>query len=597
MKRSLAALAFIFLSSVSLLVYAPSFGGKFVFDDVDLVVENPLVAKPDLVQIFSSDLYRHAPEVRSGYYRPLQTLSYAAERRVFGLDPRGYRVKSALLHGANAFLLFVLLSFLFGRPSAAFAAALLFLVSPLHAAAVAYVSGRAALDALFFSLASLVCFERFLREKRTGYYAAALVFALPAAFCRESALLLPLFALVVGFTASAAPRRAFFSAAGYLITAACYVVVRTAVIAGSGLEHSPAFLEGLAAAGRLTALFVLPADAHPMRTLAPGNGLAAWAAGFVFLTAAAVVTARVRRDRAAFFSAAWFAVALLPLPWLSGFFGGGRITAAEHWFYVAAPGLASFAALAFGGGPKRAVALAVLALAAYAPLASAASRAWTGNETLYRTVLSYEPANVKARLNLASLLRSEGRLEEAGRLLETVERAEAGSWDVELEAGQLALARGDRAAAKHRFERALALRPRSPQAFVSLGALAASEGNVAEARRLYDEALCAAPDYGTAEAALGELAFAKGDYAGAAQRYARAAERGSGNFALFLKWGTALGLLGRYEESIPPLESALRLEPESPETLKNLGASYANAGRSLDAERVWRKLEKKTTRA
>ncbi len=126
-----------------LLVYANSFPGAFIFDDIHIVQNNPLVKDLDVVTIFRSD-YWHGLEY-SGLYRPLTILSLAVNRLLFGEGAWGYHLVNVLLHALASCLLWsVLIRWGFSL-LLALLAAMLFAVHPVHTEVVNIVVGRSEL--------------------------------------------------------------------------------------------------------------------------------------------------------------------------------------------------------------------------------------------------------------------------------------------------------------------------------------------------------------------------------------------------------------------------------------------------------------------
>ena len=132
----------------TLLVYSQAISAGYIWDDDDYVTENPtLVTWGGLIDIWTD------PSATPQYY-PLVHTSYWLEYRLWKLEPTGYHIVNILLHGTNAFLLFLILRRL-GMPWAWFAAAL-YAVHPLNVESVAWVTERKnVLAVLFFCLATL----------------------------------------------------------------------------------------------------------------------------------------------------------------------------------------------------------------------------------------------------------------------------------------------------------------------------------------------------------------------------------------------------------------------------------------------------------
>lgn len=136
------------------LVYANSFPGTFILDDLAIVKGNPLVQHPQLLKIFRTDYWHEA--VNSGLYRPLTILSLALDNYVLGADASGFHLVNVVLHAGVAILLWRLLT-QWGMPSfASVVAALLFVAHPIHVEVVNIVVGRSELLVAFFLLAAFV---------------------------------------------------------------------------------------------------------------------------------------------------------------------------------------------------------------------------------------------------------------------------------------------------------------------------------------------------------------------------------------------------------------------------------------------------------
>lgn len=172
------------------LVYANSFPGTFVLDDIHIVQNSQIVKSLDWLTIFRSD-YWH-PLENSGLYRPLTILSLAVNRLVLGSQAWGYHLVNVLLHGVVTVLFWRVL-ILWRLPSlVALLAAALFAVHPIHQEVVNVIVGRSELLVALFLLGAFLCArsERFVVASATG------PFLLAALLSKENAvtflLMLPL---------------------------------------------------------------------------------------------------------------------------------------------------------------------------------------------------------------------------------------------------------------------------------------------------------------------------------------------------------------------------------------------------------------------
>ena len=198
-----AAAAFL---TAGLLVYAPALNGEPIWDDDYLVGQNPFYKSP----VFALEVFRHYLffDSFSIYYRPVQNLSYMVDYWLWAGNPFGYHLTNILIHAGSGFLLFrVLRRILAGladgtdesdgtngkaRDVCAFLIALIWMVHPIHNAAVAYISGRADSLASLFALCAWLLVSR-AREagshwKRSLLFVAAAFSMLLALCSKEIAL-------------------------------------------------------------------------------------------------------------------------------------------------------------------------------------------------------------------------------------------------------------------------------------------------------------------------------------------------------------------------------------------------------------------------
>ncbi|MFA7283092.1 MAG: glycosyltransferase family 39 protein [Candidatus Omnitrophota bacterium] len=133
-----------------------------------------------------------------GITRSLDWVTWIIDYRIWGLNAQGYFIENILLHVFNSFLVFLLLDILFKEKLLSLVSAFIFCVHPINAIVPVDISGRPAGLCAFFYLGALVCFCRFLREKKPGFYLLSLFSALCAFLSKETAFLLPLVIILTG---------------------------------------------------------------------------------------------------------------------------------------------------------------------------------------------------------------------------------------------------------------------------------------------------------------------------------------------------------------------------------------------------------------
>jgi hypothetical protein len=139
------------LAAVTVLVYLPAMRGGFIWDDDILVTENPAVKTLNgLFAIWFGNWQED--------YIPLTLTSFWAEWHLWGMHAAGYHVVNIALHAANAVLVWRVLARL-GVPGS-WLAALLFAVHPVCASSVVWIAERKNTLSMLFYLLSLGWFLR-----------------------------------------------------------------------------------------------------------------------------------------------------------------------------------------------------------------------------------------------------------------------------------------------------------------------------------------------------------------------------------------------------------------------------------------------------
>ena len=252
-------------------VHFPSLQGQLIWDDQYLAHDNPFIKSPVLIL----ESFRHYLflDSFSAHYRPVQNISYIFDYLIWNTDPYGFHLSNILWHVGSGILLYLLLARLLkgflgdGRRSfvsiAAFFAALLWVVHPVHSAAVDYISGRADSLAFFFACGSWLLYLRGRDTTRPAirylvFFLAAL--SLLLALCsRESACLwVAMFLCHLFIFEKRTPRRAKFAALlACLLVVGCYAALRqlpeqrTTTIASSPGWPAPVRVTLMARARRL----------------------------------------------------------------------------------------------------------------------------------------------------------------------------------------------------------------------------------------------------------------------------------------------------------------------------------------------------------
>lgn len=420
------------VAALAVVIYLPTLANGYVFDDIPVVHNNPVVRELRYVEAVAGPYWPALEGVRPGSsnWRPLATLSFVIERAVLGVThPIVHHLINAVLHGLVVLALYPLARRLVGGGWPALAACALFAAHPAHTEAVAPVVGRTDLLA---GLGALLALECFLRYRDGGPHAQWSLWLGAAAFAlglggKESAapviLLLPAADwLVRGESIRSLIGRPALAYLPYAAVLAIYLVARFAVLGEASFHHAAAveysMPQRLLFASRnavvSAGLLLVPTRFHHMVTTLPDNadftyadptGLAA--AGFLLggVIAAFGWLALVRpAPRGAFL---WLGALATWLP-TSGLLATAAGTSMRFLFLPtawAACGAALVATRLVARRPalrSLVVAAVVMLVVLGAVISVRRGTQWRNNGTFYGAVVAGEPGCFTAHYSLGS---------------------------------------------------------------------------------------------------------------------------------------------------------------------------------------------------
>jgi protein O-mannosyl-transferase len=440
------------LAVAGFLVHVPSLQGQFLWDDAYLAQENPFIKSPLLIfQAFRRYLFHDS---FSAHYRPVQNFSFMADYYFWNTDATGFHLSNVLLHVASGLLLYRLLSCLLEQFAngntfrlrttsvLAWLTAAVWIVHPVHSAAVDYVSGRA--DSLAFVFASgawlLVLRARAIVSSwlKVILYLSAFVAGFLALCSREIACIWVLLFIVHSHLFS--PN---LSRKTLLVTIACSLLLVTAYAGARHLaqgQTSPTVAGWppsmrvtlmLRALGDYTRLMIFPTNLHMERTVFdPANfhDRGSWRGSVSSeylsilgaIAAAALVWGCLRRgagQRMRIFGAIWFFAGYLPISNLFML----NATVAEHWLYLPSVGFLIFIAgfvLEIAPPFQRALAgMAVVAIVALGARTWVRSTDWHDDATFFQRTIAAGGISSRTIINLALAYSRRGNLDPAERAL------------------------------------------------------------------------------------------------------------------------------------------------------------------------------------
>jgi len=612
MRHLCAPLLLAFLAA---LLYAPTTGHGFVYDDEEYVVENPLLDEPST----SSFLQRTLLESHSANWHPLTWWTHRADRAAFGLEPPGHHLVNVIWFTASCVLFYLALCELTARPGPSLVCALLFAVHPLRVESVAWVAERKDLVSGFFFFASLYLHARFARHGSALRYAALLGTALLGLMAKPMLVTLPCVLLLldvwplrrtreIPWTRLAVEKLPLFalSAGVSLLT----VWAQSSSGAISSIETIPPALRlvnAIDALGFYLSRTLVPlglaviyphpglVEADPLAAIGPRAALSG-----ALLCSVSLLAWRVRqRAPEILVGWLWFLGMLVPV---IGLVSVGAQAHADRYAYLPTIGLYVMAVfpLARLAAERRELQRPLVAVAAMIVITDAGLTwrqvgIWSSPERLYEHAIATRANNYVALTNLGQHLAEEDRPEEARAKLEEALRIRPAFVVPHLNLAQLERDTGNPAGALQHVDAALSIEPESFEAHACRalilrdlgdlpGALRSIRRTLAldptrldpyfnraviltrmerfeEARGQYEELLARAPEYVDARINLGNLLLRIGPRAEAIAQFQSAVSATPESPQARAGLALALHVNGRTREALEHFREALRLAP------------------------------------
>ncbi|MEI7556088.1 hypothetical protein [Candidatus Chlorohelix sp.] len=186
---------------------------------------------------FTAEGHPFYEHTQNQFFRPIPNLAWWLDYNLWGLNPMGYHLTNLLLHASNSLLVGLLAQTLAKNRRVALATGILFALSPIHAEAVVWISGRPDLIASFFILLALLAGLYFFESGKLWLYLLSLLMFGGAIFSKESTITFPLVLLVVGWLTNkpgARSKTVLLYLIPYGLVIGLYLALRIAVLGSVG---------------------------------------------------------------------------------------------------------------------------------------------------------------------------------------------------------------------------------------------------------------------------------------------------------------------------------------------------------------------------
>ncbi len=597
--------------------YINTLSNQFVLDDIGIIVENPLIR--DITnggKIFTTNYWSRGQKgsagIDPGLYRPLTVFTYAVDYSFGRLNPTGYHVVNLILHTIISLLLFLVALDILASPMAAFAAAAIFAVHPVHTEAVTGIVGRAEVLATLFFLAAF-WFSRLqaisgsrsrpnpAAARTLVILGAAALFYLLGLFSKETAVTLPAVLLVHDWL----HREEFFAIRGkkpaqaptlglavsrYIVFAFVVIVYfafrRHAVTAPSniwvgfvGVTTDQRILTASRVLMEYLALFIFP---YPLSAeywkpalpiaYSPFEPLVLLSL-FLWLALGYVAVWSLRKARPLFFSLAWLFITILPVSNIFFPIGVGK---AERILYLPSAGFCLCVGWLFDCFERKTNKKWLLALPlvpilfVFALQTSYRNLDWQDDLALALSTLRIYPTSPLMSSRAGMEYHKRGEKDKAIALLEQSIRERPDSAAYHINLGEVYDATNRTEDAIREFNIALQLDPTSAEVHNDLGAAYYAAGRLEQAIEQFKHAVRLKPEISDAHSNLGGLYLNKNNIDEAIEELNIAIKLNPANAEAHNNLGTAYLRKTRFDLAVEHYNEAVRLKPDYSEARENL---------------------------
>jgi len=554
--------------AATVLVYANSLSGAFVFDDTKQIVGNPsLHSWGNVFRAFTNDVWSFqrgtlTKDIPPPYYRPLFTIYLTLNYQLFGLWEPGWHLMNLLVHTTVTVFVYHLLRRLSGDVLIASLTALLFGLHPAHVESVSWISGIPDPLAALFYVPSLIWYVRYRQEGGNKWLTASVIAYGLAALCKETPLALPL-VLVVWELLQPRGGKKFGSRLldiawrliPYGVVAAAYLILRVSVLGRLSWKHPfmarvpdeaiwmtvpyvfVNYLRHLIAPFRLSLIygtsFIM--SASDPRFLIPTV--------LLLVLAAILWIYRKKLDAGLWLSLALIIAPLLPVLNLKVFHYEYIIQ--DRYLYLPSIGFCSLIVLLVvrltRENQKLTLAIGGIIILAFGASTVLQNRIWHDAGALWQRAILYAPNSWSTHYNL-------------------------GLAYLNSKQNDLALAQ---------LEEAKRLNPREATVYNNLALAQASLGDLNGAIANSKQALALDPTTLEAHNNLGAFLYQQGAFTAAKNEFALALGRDPGSVSAHFNLGRTLAALNNYAEAIREFELVLAANPDDVEARYELSLSYA----------------------
>ncbi len=587
---------YIILLMLIIAAFANSMDNSFVWDDYMAIADNPNIDIPakGMLSLFTAGFHKSAgaAEYPQAYYRPVLSLYFILNYKIWGANPTGFHIANIILYAITIIFLYRTGLILFTNSGKkrliSLAGAAVFAVHPVNSA----MAGRAASGEILLGFFIILSLYFFLSERK---YLSLFTFAF-ALLSKETAIMLP-FALVILSMARSGLKKGLTAMIPYIMLIGAYLISRTVftdTIFGGKIEK-PALtqiLTMLAAALDYTKLFSVP---YPLNIHYPARWYTSLfepkvMVAILVLISASMLIYRHRKDKTMLFLFLSPYIILAPVIWRVNTFAVGLESEyiAERFLYVPAmlfSLLISAYSVKLAGkkSEKKLIIAWALIIVLFTVITISSNRIWKDEFVFFNKIIQTSPDTAFAHNNLGVAYYNQGKPDEAIKEYLSALKINPYYADAHTNIGNAYGKQGDIDKAINEYLTALKIKPDNADAHNGLGIAYGIQGHIDKAVREFEIALYIKPGSADAHNNLGIAYGMQGHVDKAINEFATALKIKPGYADAHNSLGNLYADYGKCDKAVSEYLTVLRIKPDHADARNNLGICYAKTGRINEA--------------